>query len=410
MVAVPRHQQALLESIEIGEGVAGLPTIDQASNSEAATTTSGSAGAGAGAGSEGEGEGEGKETPLQVLTRIQAKQNKRDQSLDTADLRRLMRNALMTSSDAEMIRVLQVSRDEMPEAIKTLQRALERVVEAEGREGDERYEGGGGGEIQEVIEVEEEIGNGKGKPKGKWIVGKGKTGQQEGEKEMVVVRSGTDQSTSSANTTSTRTTTYTTASSAKSRKSASGTSRDTLDREFIESGIDSLVRLSRTFLPQSSSSTDSTSLDPLSLPSWTITRYEVDREEKIGIGFFSDVYKGRYLNKNRDVVAIKVLAESTPRKLFVREVEIWKGLRHENVLELLGASSTAGDPPWFLVSRYCGNGNLVEFLKRGVVREMGRGVVRKDGSLDLLRIVHEVARGMAYLHSKKVLHGDLKVS
>jgi hypothetical protein len=49
-----------------------------------------------------------------------------------ADLRSLMWSALGTSSDAEMIGVLQVGREEMPEAVKTLQRALERVVEREG--------------------------------------------------------------------------------------------------------------------------------------------------------------------------------------------------------------------------------------------------------------------------------------
>ena len=187
-----------------------------------------------------------------------------------------------------------------------------------------------------------------------------------------------------------------------SSKSRSRVKRDTLDREFIESGIESLRRLSSTLL------SPSTSLNPLSLPSWTITRYEVDREEKIGIGFFSDVYRGHYQGRE---VAIKVLAESTPRKLFIREVEIWRGLKHENVLELLGASSTVGDPPWFLVSTYCGNGNLVEFLKRGGRARVGSGgVVRKGGEVDLLRIIHEIAKGMGYLHLKKVLHGDLKVS
>ncbi len=29
---------------------------------------------------------------------------------------------------------------------------------------------------------------------------------------------------------------------------------------------------------------------------------------------------------------------------------------------------------------------------------------------DLLKFMHEVAKGMAYLHSKGVLHGDLKVA
>lgn len=38
------------------------------------------------------------------------------------------------------------------------------------------------------------------------------------------------------------------------------------------------------------------------LPSWTITRYEVDRDAKIGLGFFSDVYKGTWRSK---AVAIK---------------------------------------------------------------------------------------------------------
>jgi hypothetical protein len=34
-----------------------------------------------------------------------------------------------------------------------------------------------------------------------------------------------------------------------------------------------------------------TTLDRLpTLPSWTITRYEVDREENIAVGFFSDIY------------------------------------------------------------------------------------------------------------------------
>ena len=91
-----------------------------------------------------------------------------------------------------------------------------------------------------------------------------------------------------------------------------------------------------------------------------ICRYEVDREEKIGVGFFSDVYKGTW---RRHTVAIKILAPTTPKKLFVHEIGIWKTLRHQNVCELLGASSATGDPPWFFVSPYYKNGSLVTFLK-----------------------------------------------
>ena len=70
------------------------------------------------------------------------------------------------------------------------------------------------------------------------------------------------------------------------------------------------------------------------------------------------------------------------------------------MLELLGASSASSDPPWFFVSPYYKNGSLVTYLK---------GLPSLD-NVNLLKMVHEIAKGMAYLHGKGVLHGDLKVS
>lgn len=162
-----------------------------------------------------------------------------------------------------------------------------------------------------------------------------------------------------------------------------------LDREFMQSGVESLHRLSAS------------RGDQILLPSWTITRYEVDRQEKIGIGFFSNVYRGTWHDR---AVAIKVLTNETPRKLFIREVEIWKTLNHLNVLELYGASSTTAEPPWFLVSPYCQNGSLVGYLQN---------LPGKDPDppgVDLMCMIHEIARGMAYLHGRGVLHGDLKAA
>jgi hypothetical protein len=44
--------------------------------------------------------------------------------LDFVDLRQLIRGALQTNNDVQMIEVLQVGKEEMPEAIKTLQMML----------------------------------------------------------------------------------------------------------------------------------------------------------------------------------------------------------------------------------------------------------------------------------------------
>ncbi|EED84640.1 predicted protein [Postia placenta Mad-698-R] len=71
---------------------------------------------------------------------------------------------------------------------------------------------------------------------------------------------------------------------------------------------------------------------------------------------------------------------------------------HPNVLELLGASSASSDAPWFFVSPYYKNGSIVPYLK---------GLPTLEAA-DPLRMIHEIANGMAYLHGKEVLHGDLK--
>jgi abelson tyrosine-protein kinase 1 len=118
---------------------------------------------------------------------------------------------------------------------------------------------------------------------------------------------------------------------------------------------------------------------------------------KIGVGAFADVYRGTWRGRT---VAIKVLAQSTPRALFVREAAIWKTLQHRHVLPLYGASSAAGDPPWFFVSPYFAHGSLSDYLRR----------LPRLRDADVLRMMQQVARGMEYLHEKGVLHGDLKAS
>ncbi|KAF9481061.1 hypothetical protein BDN70DRAFT_876798 [Pholiota conissans] len=360
---------------------------------------------------------------IPALEKIHGAQNEIDASRDISSLRQLMRAALATKTDKEMLEVLQIARRDMPDAIKTLQRARERLAEREEEDMESSMHSDTlTGKITQKVSIQE-------------IEGDDVTGSK------TIQRSETIVSIESS-------------SSSGASGRSSGRRRDTLDWEFLEMGIDCLTRMTGA---------------QAAVPNWTITKFEVDREDKIGVGFFSDVYKGTWKGR---AVAIKVLAETTPRKLFVREIGIWKELHHPNVLPLYGASSATGEAPWFFVSPYVQNGTLVEYLKR-VEQEMrptnlgvgarsqlvgfrnihGRAVslpgpwrLSEQGSSsrptyeasqsdpqkltppgtpkrplgdnetivprerDLLRFMHEISKGMEYLHSQEVLHGDLKAS
>ena len=151
---------------------------------------------------------------IPTLISLHSIQNSLDTARDTADLRQLMRAALQTTSDVEMLEVLQVGHQEMPDAIKTLQRALEHVKD------DDAVEASPGNyAVATVLKEVEEPGT-------------------------VRKRSETVHSIDTLNTTSS-------GHSSRRRK-------DNLDREFIESGIDCLRRMSRGGVT--------------SLPSWTITK------------------------------------------------------------------------------------------------------------------------------------------
>ncbi|KAG1850073.1 kinase-like domain-containing protein [Suillus tomentosus] len=167
-----------------------------------------------------------------------------------------------------------------------------------------------------------------------------------------------------------------------------------LERVFMETGIEAMTRLSSVAVQKA----EDQDVDvPWDLPPWTITRYEVDRLTMIGSGSFSKVYLGSWSGRR---VAIKVLSLHTPAPLFRKAVEIWRKLKHENVLGMWGASSAQGERPWFIVSEYCSGGSLVGWLRE----RKGRGDV------DLLRCMHYISKGMVYLHDQNVLHEDLKAS
>jgi alpha-tubulin suppressor-like RCC1 family protein len=121
----------------------------------------------------------------------------------------------------------------------------------------------------------------------------------------------------------------------------------------------------------------------------------------IGKGTFGEVKRGYW---RKTLVAIKFLKKSLENeeeniKSFVEELNLLKRLRHPNILLYIGASTTG--PYYFLVTEFCENGNLFDFLH-----------VKKSplNSSERMRIALEIAKGVNYLHSfnPPILHRDLK--
>ncbi|KAJ3335830.1 hypothetical protein HDU93_004277 [Gonapodya sp. JEL0774] len=137
------------------------------------------------------------------------------------------------------------------------------------------------------------------------------------------------------------------------------------------------------------------------LRGWELTKDSVqctfNLRSWIGGGGFGDVYRGTYLGAP---VAVKLLRGSdvslkeASSKDFLREVQGWLGLRFPNVLLLYGACT---DPQaMFMVSPLMENGDLLNYLQN----------VRPDA--DRVLLLCDVARGMAYLESRGIVHADLK--
>ncbi|KAJ8577561.1 hypothetical protein ON010_g1642 [Phytophthora cinnamomi] len=134
---------------------------------------------------------------------------------------------------------------------------------------------------------------------------------------------------------------------------------------------------------------------------WFISGDDIDYEdEAIGaVGTFAEARRGTWFHdgERQDVVVKTLLfnTEGEDEENFHRQLAIWYGLSdHPNVLKLKGGNPFSSPP--FFVCENAPNGNLLDFL----ADESNEGFF---WSLFL-----DVARGIQYLHSQRIVHGSLK--
>ncbi|KAJ7641354.1 hypothetical protein FB45DRAFT_1022109 [Roridomyces roridus] len=90
---------------------------------------------------------------------------------------------------------------------------------------------------------------------------------------------------------------------------------------------------------------------------------------------------------------VKVLSKQAEARTLHGRGELWTSLRHPNVLQTFGVSPMDADPLYIVTQSH--PHNVLEFLER-------------NPQVDRAKIVHDVALGMRYLHTRGVVHGSLK--
>ncbi|XP_049850484.1 stress-activated protein kinase alpha-like [Schistocerca gregaria] len=133
---------------------------------------------------------------------------------------------------------------------------------------------------------------------------------------------------------------------------------------------------------------------------WEILEEELDLRERIGRGFFGEVRRAVW--RKLEVATKTIYRESAGAKdlskksLTYKEMSILSQLRHPNILNFLGFVRTSGGDI-MMVTELMPNGSLHKLIRYdfGTVRRLR------------YRIVLDIARGMAYLHSRRLVHRDL---
>jgi len=162
--------------------------------------------------------------------------------------------------------------------------------------------------------------------------------------------------------------------------------------------------MSTTYNAELSSLSDSSGIESLtdSMSGWSIDfkktvwpRSDVKIVDKIGEGFYADVFLVREKKSGGKAMVLKQTKNGKPNEQLRNEINILSNISHVNILTLIAEIENREDCAIF---ELCSDGDLAIYIQR-------------NGRLDLdttKRLAKEITDGVAHLHDKMILHRDLK--
>ncbi|KAJ7839900.1 kinase-like domain-containing protein, partial [Mycena leptocephala] len=122
-------------------------------------------------------------------------------------------------------------------------------------------------------------------------------------------------------------------------------------------------------------------------------------EHAIFGGGFGDIYQASYAGKTVALKHIRTFHRNAEQRRirlqFCREALVWQHLQHSFILPFIGIDRETFPSSLCMVSPWMENGTVLKYLN-----DHGRANVDK--------LLSEIAQGLQYLHSRNIVHGDLR--